>query len=124
MPSLLGYIDRRARKPMLRIRVNGKHFVALVDTGFNGELLMSANEAARLGVTMLHGQAHQVQTAGGVISVDRGNLTIDWCHGPRRTGVLVHSSVAGTQEVLLGTGLLHPGILTVEFLNDFVRIDP
>lgn len=127
MPKLIGWIDVLLRKPMLVVTTaSGKKFTGVVDTGFNRELWMDWGTAKSLGVKMLatHPRATVLTAGNQPVHTDVGELDIAWVSGRRRALVYIHALSGGPPDVLIGTGLLHPYILTVEFANDLVRIDP
>jgi len=125
MSRLIGWVDVRLKKPMLLVHtLSGKTFSVTVDTGFNRELWMDKITAETLGVAMLstHPRTSFVTAGNKPILTDVGELEIMWVLGPRKVFVHIHDE-PGLSEVLLGTGLLHPGVLIVEFSNDMVKID-
>jgi predicted aspartyl protease len=129
---LAGYIAWGVRPCVLLRTASDIKFPATVDTGFNGQLLMDKDFADRLGV-MLVEQDRPVTLAGGITGhADVGLLDIEWFNTIRQVGVhiLEGENLAPRQpqlipperEVLLGTRLMHPGRLTVDFLEGIVRL--
>ena len=53
LPELVGHVDQRDRA-VVRVSLPGRDqsFLALVDTGFNGSLLMEATDAVSLGFVL------------------------------------------------------------------------
>lgn len=82
MGAVIGSVDHR-RRPLVRVQpADGRDsFLAQLDTGFNGELFMAADHAARLGIRLFEGVT-TVEVAGRVRQqVQRGIETINWLGG-------------------------------------------
>lgn len=131
---LVGFIASGVYKPSLNLRTAmGASIAATIDTGFNGELLMDLVTAARLNVEMV-GEDYPVVLAGGVLGdCQMGLLSIVWLGGIRNTRVLVLQAQTRTQsvarfsmptkEVLIGTRLMYPNRLTIDFAEESVVLD-
>lgn len=131
---LVGFIASGAYKPSLNIHTTeGISATATVDTGFNGELLMDLGTAARLNVEMM-GEDYPVVLAGGILGdCQMGILSIVWLGGVRDTRVLVMQPQAITQElarfplpkseILIGTRLMYPNRLIIDFAEESVVLD-
>ena len=101
--------------------------LALLDTGFNGELMMSNLDAVRLGV-VLQQSKRTVEVAGGRhVDVQRGLLPIRWLGRLRRTEVFVTNAPSPVRPddpvALLGTKLLTPNLLLVDFQSNTVEVE-
>ncbi len=131
MGTAIGSIDAR-RRPLVRITRVGaaESFLALVDTGFNGDLHMSEGAAARLGFD-LRAEKEIVEFADGRREAVRlGYGTIEWLGVPKPVSIFVSPDIAGPRslrdgdpEALVGTGLLSPNILLMDFDAMSVEIE-
>lgn len=129
MGTTLGSIDERYR-PLLRIELPGDRggFLALLDTGFNGELHCERSTAVQLGVTPLS-EPVKTQLAGGVEQwAQFGQLDIVWMSRHRRVQVLVAIAEAttlrdGDPTVLVGGGLLAPSLVLLDYGARLVEIE-
>ena len=131
---LVGFIASGVYKPSLNIQTAMGVFVtATIDTGFNGELLMDLVTATRLSVEMV-GEDYPVVLAGGILGdCQMGILSIVWLGGVRDIRVLVLQAQIRTQsvarfsmptkEVLIGTRLMYPNRLTIDFAEESVVLD-
>lgn len=116
----------------MRIKRHGAEdsFLALVDTGFNGELHMTRAAALQLGFSLL-GAHDVVEFADGRSeNVAVGDGVIDWLDGTRRVRILaspdpprLRVAREGEPVALLGTGLLVPHILLIDFDAGTVEIE-
>jgi predicted aspartyl protease len=103
-------------------------FLALVDTGFNGGLFIAAADAAHLGVP-LNDVKVKVKLAGGVQqSVVRTKWSISWFGEHRSVDVLVslepvQSHSPDEPVALLGTALLRPNLLLIDYEAGTVEIE-
>jgi predicted aspartyl protease len=122
-------IDARFR-PLLRSkRPNGADDVlALLDTGFNGELLCDRIVASYLGV-VASGQPERVELAGGVERVAQsGWLRVAWLGRERQVQVLVTADEPGPQRdgepiALVGGALLAPSLVLLDYGAGTVEIE-
>ena len=129
MRSVLGGVDPRGR-PIVRIALAGldNEFLAVVDTGFNGELFMAAGDA-RLLRLMLTGARSSVEVAGGVRQhVEEAIAVILWMGRERRVEVLLGTStqtprLADDPIALVGARLLTPHILMIDYAAGTVEIE-
>jgi predicted aspartyl protease len=127
--TLVGSIDDLLR-PVVRIQQSGPddEFLALLDTGFNGELFLSPGDATRFGFR-LSGVVSLVRLAGGrTHRVQRGNGKIVWLGKTREIEALVSINADETIRAdepiaLVGTRLLYPHILLIDFAAGTVEIE-
>jgi predicted aspartyl protease len=130
LPELVGHVDQRER-PLMRVSLPGqdRSFLALVDTGFNGWLLMEVMDAVSLGF-MLSELTVQVQFAGrgqSRLSVAHGHIM--WFGERHHIEVLVSTAeegcIASPDEpvAILGTRLLNPHLLKIDFARRRVSIE-
>jgi len=124
--SKLGYIDIHTKKPMMRLQTRrGDYFNAVVDTGFNRQLITSIRTALKLGAVLDTSTTVFVDVAGEKeISVIRGGLEIDWVSGWRHVSVLAYFQTEPRADILIGTGLLYPDTLTIKFGEGILSVDP
>ncbi len=129
--TALGSIDRRYR-PLLRLARSGagEGFLALLDTGFNGELMCDTAVVAPLNIQP-SGRIEEVELAGGVkLHAQFGWLTIDWLGRPRRVSVLVaaideeqRTKRDGEPIALVGGALLAPTLVLLGYDAGVVEIE-
>lgn len=129
MATQIGSIDGR-RRPLVRIeRENGAEgFLALMDTGFNGELFVSYRDAMRLGFTLRAGISTAQLADGQNAEVLRGVGAISWLGRPRRIEVLaaVQDDIQGLADdpiALVGTALLSPHLVLIDFSAGTIEIE-
>ena len=131
MGTAVGSVDE-LRRPLVRIlRVGSEDsFVARVDTGFNGDLLMSVSTARRLGFRIRMDKDIVEFADGRREAVQLGHGTIDWLGSQRPTSVYISPDPAqqrlirdGDPVALVGTKLLSPGILLIDFSTKTVEVE-
>ena len=129
MPEIVGHGDPRNR-PLVRISIPGHEdtVLALLDTGFNGYLLIHEAIARQLGFATT-GAATNVELAGHVLQeLYVADGTISWFNKSVLVPVLVRTeerpSQLGPDEpiALIGTALLNPHKLVVDFTSRRVLI--
>lgn len=110
---LTGHIDER-NQLWVSITVGGLHskqtINALIDTGFNGELLLPLQVAIPLGL-QLAGAAPYRLADGSISQQMLFSASIDW--GTKRKTAIVN--VVNSDTPLIGGGLLHGYVLLVDF---------
>ena len=127
LPKLVGSVDDIGR-PVVRVAVVGRddEMLATIDTGFNGELLMGMGDAALLGVGQ-RTQGDSVELGHGVsVAVEVGRLRIVWLDAEREVTVLITDRlqpVANGPVALVGTALLTPHLLLIDFAQGTVEIE-
>ena len=116
-----GSVDLRGR-PLIRITVIGfdDELVAMVDTGFNGELLMSEKVAAEWGISPVGLAAKLELGDGSKIFAGRGTVPVFWMGKRRAIAVQITPSNKGKKQssepvALIGTRLLSEDILEINF---------
>jgi predicted aspartyl protease len=129
LPEIIGHVDARNR-PLVTFSVPGHEdaVLALVDTGFNGYLLMHADVAKGLGFLVTDvtipvefaGYARrEVNLAGGRITWFDQTIDVDVLvtteERPRNVG-------SDEPIALIGAGLLNPHRLVVDFGSRRVSI--
>ena len=131
MGTAIGSVDQR-RRPIVRVELpdNRTGILALPDTGFNGDILCDHRDLETLNVTLQTGYS-TVELAGGVMQeVHRGWTRIIWLGRHRRVDVIVLIHKAATPlpaadepVALVGTGLLWPNLLMIDFNAQTVEIE-
>jgi predicted aspartyl protease len=120
--EMKGSVDGRGR-PLLRLTVVGTsdEILATIDTGFNGELLVSQSDANALGIATSGVFEDMVLGDGSEIEARKGRATIMWFGAPRSVAVFltaetdVSRPVADEPVALIGTRLLADDILEINF---------
>lgn len=128
MPKVLGAIDDRGR-PVIRVELTESEdsFLAIVDTGFNGELMIAEYDARALGFAV-GSEFRSVRLAIDVAQAVRaGSAAINWFGAPRQVDVLNSADEPSTRRAdepvaLTGTGLLTPHLLTIDFELSTVEV--
>jgi hypothetical protein len=128
MPDISGGVDLRGR-PIVRLKIAGfdDELLAMVDTGFNDELLMSEADAAVWGVVAA-GLASKLELGDGtLIFARRGTVNAVWMGERRVFRVQITPNVKGTRQAdapvaLIGTRLLADDKLEIDFPRKSLRI--
>jgi predicted aspartyl protease len=129
LSELIGHADDRER-PLVRVFLpeQDRSFLSLVDTGFNGWLLMEAIDAVALGFALTE-IAVPVEFAGrgqSRLVIAHGHIL--WFGQRQAIEVLVSMARGGgitspdQPVVLLGTRLLSPRLLQIDFETRMVSI--
>lgn len=106
------------REAWLRVRTpDGETLDCLIDTGFDGALVLPRSEASRLNLTVL-GRA-PIVGVGRIRSVaDIAELEVDWLGEARAVEVIISDG----DDSLLGTELLDGSRLVVDYINYTVTV--
>lgn len=129
LPSVVGSVDERCRR-VVRIELPGRDndFLAVVDTGFNGELFMAAVDAGALGLPST-GVRSSAEVAGGERQhVEEAIAIIPWMGREHRIEVLLglapqQPKRADDPIALIGTRLLEPHLLMIDYAFGTVEIE-
>ena len=129
MAKLIGSVDHLGR-PLVRLSdvgVNNEEILALVDTGFNGGLMMGHQLAKALEVELDEDSVRVELGNGAAANVHQGYVELIWL-GRRRTAQVFASANWVQRDpdapaALLGTGLLRPHLLLVDFEAATVEIE-
>ena len=125
MAKVIGAVDLRGR-PVIRIEGKQDSILVVVDTGFNGDLMVSRDAARLLGVDPISTEAEIELGDGRTGRVNEARATITWLEQQRRIRVLVADDWAATGDApvgLLGTDLLAPHLLLIDFTAGTVEIE-
>jgi predicted aspartyl protease len=123
----IGWIDARHR-PLINLQAPNSDdpVPALVDTGFNGELLTDGSGADAFSC-QLTGLYEEVEAVGGAPLTAIARATIIW-HG-RVRDVDIHIVLnqnkrrRGDPVAIIGTLLLNDSKLTIDFVQQIVEIE-
>ena len=96
----------------------GRAIEFVIDTGFDGELLLPLDFAEILKLPLL-GERNLLVVGGGTITAFTSIVKIDWL-GVQRTTELILSE--GTDQ-LIGTRLLRGTLLGIDYINHLVEIE-
>lgn len=100
-----------ALEAWLRIRAAGGATVeCLIDTGFNGSLVLPRAEAVRLGLTVL-GRVPIIGVGRARSIADIAELEVEWLGEGRAVEVIISEG----DDSLLGTGLLDGSRLVIDY---------
>jgi len=95
----------------------GRAIEFVIDTGFDGELLLPLDFAEILKLPLL-GERDLLGVGGGTITAFTSIVKINWL-GVERTTELILSE--GTDQ-LIGTRLLRGTLLRIDYINNLVEI--
>lgn len=128
MGTLIGNVDLKHR-PLVRLELPGDSVgvLALLDTGFNGELIVPRDHVLELGFQARGGVA-VVELAGGHRNeFQRGRGTIIWLGQERQVEILISSEPTimreGDPVAIVGTRLLAPHLLLIDFGARTVEVE-
>jgi clan AA aspartic protease len=125
MVKMIGSVDQRGR-PVIRIEGKQDSVLVLVDTGFNGHLMMTRSAAMLLGVGPISKETEVKLADGHVAQVFEARAMIAWLGGERQVHVLVSDdwmTIGDEPAGLLGTDLLAPHLLRIDFDTRIVEIE-
>jgi clan AA aspartic protease len=107
-----GSVNAR-REAWLRVKTaGGETLDCLIDTGFDGALVLPRSEASRLNLTVL-GRV-PIIGVGRIRSVaDIAELEVEWLGETRAVEVII----SGGEDSLLGTELLDGSRLVIDYVN-------
>ena len=126
MPIERGFFDARTRAFMalgFPVRVA----TLQIDTGFNGDVLVGDLTAQGLGLVTTPAFI-MVHPAGNSqpFRVQISQINVTWLGQARLINVFVYPNEQprprGAADGLLGTGLIHPDRLVMDYINDVVEI--
>jgi predicted aspartyl protease len=126
LPKIVGSVDA-LRRPVVRVSITGREdeVVATIDTGFNGELMATFGDAIRLGVNV--DDSTETVRLGDDTQVDVkvGRIRLSWLGEDRLVTVFISPAraVASGPVLLIGTRLLAPHLLFIDFAADTVEIE-
>ncbi len=102
----------------LRLRAAGGETVdCLLDTGFNGALMLPRSEATRLGLIIL-GQVPIIGVSRARLIADIAELEVEWL-GERRA---VEVIISDGEDSLVGTAMLDGTQLLIDYVTHTVTV--
>ena len=125
MAKVIGSVDNRGR-PIIRVKVGGDDILTVIDTGFNGDLMVTPEAARVMGIAVGGDETDIVLGDGTTTRVFEDRMLLDWLGQRRWVRVLVSSTWrSGPDDPagLLGTELLKPHLLLVDFGQRTVEIE-
>ena len=125
MAKVIGGVDDRGR-PVIRVEGKSESILVVVDTGFNGDRMVTRAAARMLGVDPLEDEAEVELGDGSRTQVFEARAIITWLEQSRSVRVLVSNQweTAGDAPVgLIGTELLSPNLLLIDFAAKTVEIE-
>ena len=106
------------REAWLQLRTaEGEALDCLIDTGFDGALVLPRSEASRLNLTML-GRVPIIGVGRMRSVADIAELEVEWLGETRAVEVIV----SGGDDSLLGTLLLDGSRLVIDYVNYTVTV--
>ncbi len=126
MAKVIGSVDDRGR-PVVRLEGKVESLLVVVDTGFNGDLMVTRAGAQALGLP-LTGRTSGVELGDGSRrEINEVRAKISWLGEEREIWVLVADNWVPKSPDdpvgLLGTELLPPHLLLVDFTARTVAIE-
>ena len=124
MAKVIGSVDVRGR-PVVRIEGKDDSILVVVDTGFNGDLMLTREASRLLGVDPGHAKTDVELGDGRRAAVYEARVTIKWLGSDRQVRILVADDWKTTGDApvgLLGTALLSPHLLIIDFSAGTVEI--
>lgn len=100
----------------------------MLDTGFNGDVMINVADAEALGVILSPLQVRVTLAGGQRADARQGEVQLEWLGQVRRTRVFVTETQApphrdGDPVALIGTRLLAPHLLLIDFEAGTVEIE-
>lgn|SRR5574341_1493963 len=97
----------------LRVRTaNGETIDSLVDTGFNGSLMLPRSDATRLNLSVL-GRVPVIGVGRARFVADIAELEVEWLGRNRAVEVIISDG----DDSLIGTGMLDGSRLVVDYIE-------
>jgi clan AA aspartic protease len=123
MARIEGYVDRSTSAPFVKIKVISPtdeeiELPAMIDTGYNGEVILSEERIQTLGLEFL-GTIDTELADGEIVELDLFKGRIKWFNKIREIAV----GSSRSEDTLLGTLLLVGCELDINFKEGWVRID-
>ena len=128
MPELRGHVDPLGR-PIVSVvsASSGDPFLAMVDTGFNGWLMVSSVDAPSIGVRIARDLRSVQMGDGRAVSVRSGRVVLDWLGSRIEVEVFISDEPSrggeGRPIALVGAELLVPHLLLVDYRAKTVEIE-
>lgn len=114
-----GYLNAND-EPIIRLAVGTLSIEALIDTGFDGHLIIPGELADRMSVRF-EGNQELCSVTGAPFLTSTCLMEIDWLGKRIRVPIMASSEVG---ESLLGSHMLRGCCLTIDYGNRIVKIIP
>ena len=113
-------------QPVIPVRFLGATvpITLLIDTGFDGELLLYAEQLSRIGIPATYQDMTRVRLAdGSEATFFIASATVDWQGEPRTVSIdVIPRPAPPSARGLLGCGLLRDSRLSIDFPAGAVQI--
>ena len=113
-----GYFNAR-NEPVIRLDVGSSSIEVLVDTGFNGSLIIPDQIAEGLDIKYDRGLEELYSVTGEMFLVSGCSMEISWLGQRIRVPVATSAQVS---EAILGGQMLKDCLLTIDYTNRTVTI--
>ncbi|MEK6922713.1 MAG: hypothetical protein AABX08_02855 [Nanoarchaeota archaeon] len=104
--------------PFITININSKQIEPLIDTGFNGALLLPLRKIHALNLKRI-GFTEYAMADGSIVAAEMFSAEIEWLNKKRRVGVIGSHS----DFMLLGMELLKNAITTLKPSGGLLNIE-
>jgi predicted aspartyl protease len=125
MAKVTGSIDDRGR-PVIRLEFADDSHLFIVDTGFNGDMIVSAATARAMSLSRDEDVVRVEFGDGRASQVVQAEAKLTWLGQTRLMRVLISEAWHPRAEEpsgLIGTGLLSPHLLLIDFASRLVEIE-
>jgi clan AA aspartic protease len=118
-----GYVDRSTLIPLVRLKLISARdkeieLSAIIDTGYNGEVILSENKIKEMGLEFL-GTIDTELADGRIVELDLFRGRIKWFGRIQEVAV----GASRSEDALLGTLLLSDCELDINFKEGWVKIE-
>jgi clan AA aspartic protease len=118
-----GYVDRSTLTPMVRLKLISAmeeeiELSAIIDTGYNGEVILSENKIQEMGLEFL-GTIDTELADGRIVELDLFRGRIKWFGRIQEVAV----GASRSDDTLLGTLLLADCELDINFKDGWAKIE-
>jgi len=123
MVKVDGYVDRSTLTPFVRLKLISAmdeeiELSAIIDTGYNGEVILSENKIQEMGLEFL-GTIDTELADGRIVELDLFRGRIKWFGRIQEVAV----GASRSEDALLGTLLLADCELDINFKDGWVKIE-
>ncbi len=116
--QIYGHFNR-SDEPVVELGIGSSRLELLVDTGFNGSLIIPSQIANRLDLRFEGSEGFQTVTGEGFLA-DTYSVEVDWFGGRIRVAVAASRHV---NEAILGAHMLKDCRLMIDYGNRTVMIE-
>ena len=118
-----GYVDRSTLTPLVRLKLISARdeeieLSAIIDTGYNGEVILSENKIQEMGLEFL-GTIDTELADGRIVELDLFRGRIKWFGRIQEVAV----GASRSEDTLLGTLLLADCELDINFKDGWAKIE-